>query len=90
MEPDRPVSDEDRQIHGAVRGMARAPHPPHHHPHSEMWLVREGTLQFTVNGKVGRLGPGSVGYASSNEEHGVSNPGTTPVTYFVVAIGAGA
>src|ERR1700749_4233455 len=22
----------------------------HHHPHSEMWLVREGTIELTVNG----------------------------------------
>ena len=31
------------------------------HPHSEMWLIRERTIELTVNGKNFRLEPGSVG-----------------------------
>src|SRR5215467_14732921 len=81
------ATGESIEVHETTLPPGAAPHPPHHHPHSEMWLIREGTLEFTVNGKTDRIGPGSVGYASSNEEHGVRNPGTTPVTYFVVAIG---
>ena len=63
------------------------PHPPHHHVHEEMFLIREGTLEVTMSGKTTRLGPGSVGFAASNDEHGVRNIGTTPVEYFVVALG---
>jgi mannose-6-phosphate isomerase-like protein (cupin superfamily) len=63
------------------------PHPPHHHVHSEMFFMREGTLELTVNGKTYPLGPGAVGFVRSNEEHGVKNVGTTPANYFVVAIG---
>lgn len=62
----------------------------HHHPHSEMWLIREGTIELTVNGKNFRLEPGSVGFVASNEEHGIRNVGTTPAQYFVVAVGPGA
>jgi mannose-6-phosphate isomerase-like protein (cupin superfamily) len=62
----------------------------HHHPHSEMWLIREGTIELTVNGKNFRLEPGSVGFVASNEEHGIRNVGTTPAMYFVVAVGPGA
>jgi mannose-6-phosphate isomerase-like protein (cupin superfamily) len=62
----------------------------HHHPHSEMWLIREGTIELTVNGKNFRLEPGSVGFVASNEEHGITNVGTTPAQYFVVAVGPGA
>lgn len=62
----------------------------HHHKHSEMWLMREGIIELTVNGKSYRLGPGSVGFAASNEEHGIKNVGATPATYFLVAIGPGA
>ena len=62
----------------------------HHHRHSEMWLVREGTIELTVNGKKFQLEAGSVGFAESNEEHGIRNSGTTPATYFLVAIGPGA
>ena len=67
-----------------------APHPPHHHVHSEMWLIREGTVELTINGTTHRLGPGGLGFVHSNEEHGIKNVGTGPATYFVVAIGPGA
>jgi len=66
------------------------PHPPHHHVHSEMWLIREGTVELTINGATHRLGPGGLGFVRSNEEHGIKNVGAGPVTYFVVAIGPGA
>src|SRR5258708_38260711 len=68
------------------RGVA---HRPHHHVHSELWLIREGTVELTINGKSHQLGPGSVGFAHSNDEHGIKNAGTTPATYFVVAVGPG-
>ncbi len=67
-----------------------APHPPHHHVHSEMWLIREGTVELTINGATHRLGPGGLGFVRSNEEHGIKNVGTDPATYFVIAIGPGA
>ena len=66
------------------------PHPPHHHLHSEMWLIREGTVELTINGTTHRLGAGGVGFVHSNEEHGIKNVGTGPATYYVVAIGPGA
>lgn len=62
----------------------------HHHRHSEMWLIREGTIELTVNGKAYRWEPGSVGFVRSNEEHGIRNVGASAAVYFVVAIGPGA
>ena len=62
----------------------------HHHPHSEMWLIREGTIELTVNDEHFRLEPGSVGFVRSNEEHGIRNVGPTAALYFVVAVGPGA
>jgi mannose-6-phosphate isomerase-like protein (cupin superfamily) len=62
----------------------------HHHPHSEMWLIREGTIELTVNDKHYRLQPGSVGFIRSNEEHGIRNVGAAAAMYFVVAVGPGA
>lgn len=64
------------------------PHPPHHHQHEEMMMVVNGTLDFTVNGKTTRLGPGGLGFAGSNDEHGVKNPSAdSKARYFVVAFG---
>jgi quercetin dioxygenase-like cupin family protein len=54
------------------------PHPPHRHLHSEMWLIREGTVELTINGASHRLGPGGLGFVHLNEEHGIKNVGTGP------------
>jgi mannose-6-phosphate isomerase-like protein (cupin superfamily) len=67
-----------------------SPHPPHHHVHSEMWLIREGTVELTINGASHRLGPGGLGFVHSNEEHRIKNVGTGSAIYYVVAIGPGA
>jgi quercetin dioxygenase-like cupin family protein len=64
-----------------------APHPPHHHVHEEMIMVREGTLEVTIAGRGAKLGPGSVAYVASNEEHGWRNVGTARAQYFVLALG---
>lgn len=64
------------------------PHPPHHHVHEEMMLVKEGVLRFTISGKTCTARPGSVVYINSNEEHGMKNVGDAPAEYFVVEIGA--
>jgi quercetin dioxygenase-like cupin family protein len=63
------------------------PHPPHHHLHEEMFLVREGTIEVTISGQSSRLAPGSVAFVGSNDEHGIHNAGPTPAEYFVVALG---
>jgi mannose-6-phosphate isomerase-like protein (cupin superfamily) len=84
------ATGESLETHETTLPPGAAPHPPHHHVHSEMWLIREGTVELTINGQRYQLGPGSVGFVRSNEEHGITNIGTTPATYFVVAVGPGA
>lgn len=75
------------EVHQTRLAPGAMPHPPHHHLHEEMFLIREGTIEVTINGQTTRMGPGSVGFAGSNDEHGVRNIGTTPAEYFVVALG---
>ncbi len=80
---------------GSVIGMhisslppGQMPHPPHHHAHEEMMFVREGALDATVSGQTTRIGPGSVFYVASNEEHGIKSVGEVTAQYFVVELGA--
>jgi mannose-6-phosphate isomerase-like protein (cupin superfamily) len=84
------VTGESVEVHESTLPPNGFPHAPHHHAHSEMWLIREGTLQLTINGTLHVLGPGGLGFVRSNEEHGIRNVGTTTANYYVVAIGPGA
>ena len=63
-----------------------APHPPARQPHEEIIMIREGTLEVTLNGQVSRLGPGSVIFSSFNDFNGWKNVGTTPAEYYVVSL----
>jgi len=81
---------EELEIHQTTLNPGSAPHGGHRHGFSEIWLIREGTVEFTTKGKAVRLGPGSVGLASSNDFHAIKNVGETQANYFVVAVGPGA
>jgi len=83
------ATGESLEVHETTLPPGVAPHPPHRHPHSEMWLIREGNVELNVNGAIYHLGPGSVGFVRSNDLHGIKNTGTTAATYFVVEIGPG-
>jgi quercetin dioxygenase-like cupin family protein len=74
-------------LHETDLAPGAAPHAPHRHEHEEMIMIREGTLEITIEGKVTTAGPGSVVYAASNELHGWKNIGTTKAQYFVIALG---
>ena len=75
------------ELHQTELAPGQAPHAPHHHVHEEMIMIREGTVEVTISGKSANLGPGSVAYVASNEEHGWRNVGTTTAQYFVLALG---
>lgn len=74
-------------LHETELALGMAPHAPHHHEHEEMIMLHEGTLDVTIAGKTTRIGPGSVAYVASNEEHGWKNAGDTRASYFVIAFG---
>ena len=59
-------------------------HPPHHHPQEEMILIKEGTVESSINGKKQRFGAGSLLFLASHDVHNVVNVGDKPATYFVI------
>jgi len=75
------------EAHATELAPGNMPHGSHRHKHEEMFLIREGTIEVTVNGKATRLGPGGVAFIGSGEDHGIRNIGDTPAHYFVVALG---
>lgn len=62
------------------------PHPPHRHGVEEIVLVAEGQLDVTINGVTTRATPGSIVFVSSGDEHGWTNAGDTPATYYVIRV----
>ena len=54
-------------MHISELAPGQAPHAPERQPHEEVIVIREGTLEATLNGKVVRLGPGSVIFSAYND-----------------------
>ena len=75
------------EIHETELAPGNAPHPPHKHEHVEVMLLREGTLEVTIDGVSTTVGPGSVVFCASNCFHGWKNAGSTRAAYFVMALG---
>jgi (S)-ureidoglycine aminohydrolase len=46
-------------------------------------IVKDGTLSLTTVNTTKQLGPGGVALFAAEESPGLSNPGTTPVTYYL-------
>jgi quercetin dioxygenase-like cupin family protein len=75
------------EAHATELAPGNMPHGSHRHKHEEMFLIREGTVEVVVNGRATRLGPGSVAFIGSGDDHGIRNVGDTYAHYFVIALG---
>lgn len=74
-------------VHESSLAPQSEPHPPHHHNGEEIFLMLEGALEVTINGKSSRISRGSVAFIGSGDEHGIRNPGETRARYYVIELG---
>ena len=72
------------EVHITTLAPGAESHPVHRHPWEEIIYVREGKVDFNINGQVHHAGPGAYVFFASNDPHNARNVGTTPATYYVV------
>ncbi len=76
------------EMHATELAPGAAPHGSHAHLNDELIILREGNLEVSMAGRTTTIGPGSVVYVNSGEEHGVRNAGPGQAHYYIVALGA--
>ena len=82
---DNPTVAMDKlEVHINTLNPGQQAHPIHRHPWEEIILVREGQVDFNINGQIHHAGPGALIFFASNDPHNVRNVGDTPATYYVV------
>jgi quercetin dioxygenase-like cupin family protein len=74
---------DELECHVTTLNPGETSHPPHKHPEEEILIIKEGTVESLVNGKLKVVGPGSVIFQASNQMHSIRNVGGTKATYHV-------
>ena len=80
---DGPTEQVKSMTAGSLRlkpGMS--PHPPHQHPEEEFMVITEGAGEITVDGKLSKVGPGSMMYCAAGKLHGITNTGKSPLLFY--------
>ncbi len=75
---------DNMELHVTTLKPGEMGHPPHQHPEEEMTIVKEGTVEVLVDGKLQTVGPGSVVFQAANQLHSIKNVGKTQATYFAI------
>lgn len=75
---------DELEMHITTLNPGEAPHAPHRHVDEEMIILKDGSVDSTLNGETRRVTPGGVIFQASDELHGIRNPGPGPATYYVI------
>ena len=80
---DGPTDQLKAMTAGSLRLKAgMTPHEPHKHPEEEFMVITEGTGEISMEGKITKVGPGSMMYCAANKLHGIVNTGKTPLLFY--------
>lgn len=74
------------EVHETSLAAGSMSHPPHRHKHVELVMLREGTLEVSIDGKLSTIGPGSIAYFATNCLHNAKNVGVGRAQYFVLSL----
>ncbi|MEO5959200.1 MAG: cupin domain-containing protein [Opitutaceae bacterium] len=74
---------EEFECHVTTLNPGTQSHPPHKHAREEFIILKEGTIEVSINGTLHRAGPGTVFFFAANDLHNLRNVGSTPATYLV-------
>ena len=72
------------EIHVTTLNPGESAHPAHQHPEEELTIIKEGTVEVLVDGKMVIVGPGSVVFQAANQFHSIKNVGTTIAVYHAI------
>jgi quercetin dioxygenase-like cupin family protein len=77
------------ESHVTTVNPGKSSHAPHKHAQEEFIILKEGTLDVHINGKISRVKAGDMFWFASNDMHNVTNVGDTPATYLVFNVRTG-
>ncbi|PTX98921.1 cupin domain-containing protein [Opitutus sp. ER46] len=84
---DRPTRTmRNLECHATTLHPGERAHEAHRHPDEELVIVKEGTLEVTINDRVELAGPGSLLFFAANDLHGMRAIGDGQVSYHVIRI----
>ena len=72
------------EIHISTLNPGESAHPAHQHPEEEIIIIKEGTVEALVGGKLKVCGPGSVIFQAANQLHSIKNVGKTMAVYHAI------
>lgn len=73
------------QVHVSTVEPGTAMHAAHtHDDREELVIIKEGSMELTLNDESQVLSPGSVMLILPGDSHGLRNAGDTPATYYVI------
>lgn len=75
--------------HVSVLNPGKTTGAPHRHPQEELVILKEGTLEVNIGGRVQTATSGAMIFYSANELENMKNVGSTPATYYVLQVFTG-